>query len=361
MFGQCRRALLCNLNPKLNPFTCLQSFTSSAQQEAHSFTYAYLLNNCGFPPKTASHLSTRLRLSSSATPDGVLALFRSHGLSAAEIRRIVETYPNLLLHKSLQPKFSFLRSKGATDSDLVLIITKNPRILHFSLPPRYHLIHRFTLSDSSTLCAIKSCPSILYSNNPSRNIDTLLRHNVPHSKISMLLRYWASSLVAAHPSFHAAVLQVLNLGFNPNQTLFLVALRAKLVRKSLWDSKIQLYKKWGWSEEIVLSTFLRNPWCMLASEAKIEAMMGFCVRELGWDSLLLAKHSVLIALSLEKRVVPRASVLRFLLSKRLLKDVNWAAAFIASEDVFLKKFVLCFHKDASQLLKLYQEKRDAPR
>lgn len=148
----------------------------------------------------------------------------------------------------------------------------------------------------------------------------------------------------------------MELGFETSKTMFLIALRAKLVRKSLWERKVEVYRKWGWSQEVVLSTFVRNPWCMLVSEGKIEAMMEFCVIHLGWDALLFAKYPVLVALSLEKRVVPRAAVLQFLLSKGLVKDVNWASAFLVSDKIFLQKFVVSFEKEADRLLKLYEEK-----
>ena len=74
------------------------------------------------------------------------------------------------------------------------------------------------------------------------------------------------------------------MGFETSKTMFLIALRAKLVRKSLWERKVEVYRKWGWSQEVVLSTFVRNPWCMLVSEGKIEAMMEFCVIHLGCDA-----------------------------------------------------------------------------
>lgn len=372
MFGQYRRALLClNHNPNLNNFITANSislllhhslpFTSSSD----SFTFSYLLNTCGFSPQTATKLSTRVHLDNSATPDSVLALFNSHGFSLSQTRRIIQTYPNLLgysAHKTLSPKLTFLLSKGASTSDLITIVTKNPRILYFGLEhaisPRYDFIKKFTLSDESTLRAIKSCPSIVYLKYPAQNIQILLENGVPESKITMLLRYWGSCLVAVTPAFRNAVEEVKRLGFKPDKTLFLVAVCAKLVRKSLWEKKIELYGKWGWSEETVRSAFVRSPWCMLVSEAKIEAMMEFCVKQLGCDPLFFAKYPVLIAFSLEKRIVPRALVVQFLMSKGLVKDVNWAAAFIASESLFLRKFVVSFEKEASQLMKLYEEKRD---
>jgi len=70
-----------------------------------------------------------------------------------------------------------------------------------------------------------------------------------------------------------------------------------------------------------------------------------------------SQFSILLP-SLEKRVIPRAFVLKFLESKGLIKDAKLAAPFQLSECLFLKKFVYCFEEEASQLLKLYEEKKD---
>uniref|UniRef100_A0A0R0GYB4 Uncharacterized protein n=2 Tax=Glycine subgen. Soja TaxID=1462606 RepID=A0A0R0GYB4_SOYBN len=294
-------------------------------------------------PLACLRLPTRIRLRTSHDPDSILSLFKSHGFSDSQIRRIIQTYPYFLSYNSrkiILPKLNFLLSKGASTPDLIRIITKNPKILRLSLynsiTPRYDFIKRFMLSDDSTLRSVKVCPCIMLSKNPLLNIEFLLHNGVPESK--------------------NAVQEVMELGFETSKTMFLIALRAKLVRKSLWERKVEVYRKWGWSQEVVLSTFVRNPWCMLVSEGKIEAMMEFCVIHLGWDALLFAKYPVLVALSLEKRVVPRAAVLQFLLSKGLVKDVNWASAFLVSDKIFLQKFVVSFEKEADRLLKLYEEK-----
>ncbi|XP_027332556.1 uncharacterized protein LOC113847565 [Abrus precatorius] len=372
MFRYCRKTLFSlnhnrNLNP--TPFYFLQpslSFISSSEQ--HSFTLNYLINICGFSPETASKLSNRIRLVNSERPDSVLALFRTHGFSDAEIRRVIDGYPRILTsrsNKTILPKLNFLLSKGASSSDLVHIVTKNPRFLYFglqnSLTPRYYFIKSFLHSDHSTLLSIKSCPGIIYSKNPSHNVQVLLENGVPESKVAISLRYWPSSLVVFPPIFKNAVEEAKEMEFSPNNTVFIVALRAKLMRKSLWQRKVDLYKKWGWSEEDVISAFVRYPWCMLASEAKIEAMMEYFVNHLGWKSHMLAQQPVLIMMSVEKRLIPRAFVLQFLQSKGLIKDVNLAGAFKVAEKTFLKKYVNCFEKEASQLLKLYEERRDPSR
>ncbi|PKI65081.1 hypothetical protein CRG98_014550 [Punica granatum] len=76
-----------------------------------------------------------------------------------------------------------------------------------------------------------------------------------------------------------------------------------------------VYRNWGWSEEEFLSAFRKFALCMAASEDKINRTMRFFVDGMGWKPSPIAEHPILLTKSFEKRIVPRASVLQFLLSK----------------------------------------------
>ncbi|XP_057433953.1 uncharacterized protein LOC130726669 [Lotus japonicus] len=369
MFGVFhRRAMLCsNLNITITITrtpSFLQHFSSSKQ---HSFTTNYLINNLTFSPETASKLSTRVRLKNSDQPNSVLALFRTHGFSNTQLSKIIQTFPKLLSfnpNKTVLPKFNFLLSKGASTSDLVQIVTKNPSVLKQGLAntitPCYDFLKRFLVSDESTIYSIKYCPCLIYSKLPSINVQLLLQNGVPESRIAFLLRSYFYSACKQPDVFKKVVEEVKGLGFNPKSTHFIVAVTTKLMGSSLWERKVDLYKKWGWSEEVIGSAFLRNPCCMWTSMDKIEAVMEFWVNGIGWDSLMLAKYPVLFTSSLEKKIIPRAFVLQFLQSRGLIKDVK-SAPFKLTDDMFLQKFVNCFEEEASHLLKLYEEKMYQPR
>ncbi|XP_057432931.1 uncharacterized protein LOC130725745 [Lotus japonicus] len=368
MFGVLnRRALLCpNLNITIiKTPSFLHHFSSSKQ---HSFTTNYLINNFNFSPETASTISTRVRLTDSQNPDSILALFKSHGFTNSQLSRIIQSYPKLLSsdpNKTVLPKFNFFLSKGASNSDLVKIVTRNPFVLHLGLETTittcYDFLKRFLVSDESTIRSLKYCTCLIYSKHTSVNVQVLLENGVPESKIAFLLRSCAYSACEQPDNFKKAVEEIKEMGFKPNSTVFMVALSAKMLN-AMWERKIALYKKWGWSEEVVVSAFARYPWCMLASEEKIDTMMEFLVNRMGWDSLVLSKTPILLLLSLEKRVVPRSFVLQFLQSRGLVKDVKSATPFRISEKKFLQKFVNCFEEEeAAQLLKLYEEKKCRPR
>ena len=150
--------------------------------------------------------------------------------------------------------------------------------------------------------------------------------------------------------------EVMEMGIDPSRASFVPALYAKLLPKSMWDKKVELYKRLGWTDDTIREAFMKHPFCVLVSEQKIEACIGFFVNQLGWEPLEVASYPVLLSLSLEKRVVPRAAVLQFLMSRGLIKSCKHLFAYTVSEEMFLEKYVKCFKDQAPQLLKLYQEK-----
>jgi mTERF domain-containing protein len=66
---------------------------------------------------------------------------------------------------------------------------------------------------------------------------------------------------------------------------------------------------------------------------------------------------VVISFSLEKRIIPRCSVVQILIAKGLVKNNLALGTFLQlTERIFLEKFVIRFRDDAPQLLKVYQDK-----
>ncbi|XP_031258129.1 uncharacterized protein LOC116116174 isoform X2 [Pistacia vera] len=147
------------------------------------------------------------------------------------------------------------------------------------------------------------------------------------------------------------------MGINPKKSRFVTAIITMLVNpKSYWDKKIDVYKRWGWSEEEILTTFRKNPWCMMTSVDKIMGVMDQLVNKMGWEPSVIMKQSILLSLSLEKRIIPRASVLQYLSSTGLLKNnpYNPVTSFRLPEETFLQRFVNRYD-EAPQLMKLYRE------
>ncbi|OMO95357.1 hypothetical protein COLO4_15958 [Corchorus olitorius] len=128
--------------------------------------------------------------------------------------------------------------------------------------------------------------------------------------------------------------------------------------KSNWESKFDVYKKWGLSEEQIWEAFLKYPRVMSASEDKIAKTMEFLVNTMGYQPSAIAKQGSVIGRNLEKIIVPRGLLVQDLISNGLAIKFTLSSLFDQSEESFLKRFVYRFEDKAPELLKLYKQKVD---
>lgn len=343
---------------------------SSNAIESH--IVSYLVKNCGLSPKSAVLSSKYLQFKTSKKPDLVLAFFKTHGFSKTQIAALVRKRPRVLLsdpEKTLLPKLQFLYSNGFSSPDIAKVLSVCPEILHSSLEnqiiPAFNVIRTFLPSDQKVAGAIKRLPHILVSHLKDYvipNIKILQENGLPKSSTAWLLRYHPATFVTSLKLFSDIVERVKRMGLDPLVLNFVAAIHAvRGMSQSTWQRKIDIYKKWGWSEEEIIVAFGKHPWCMMCSEKKIMAAMEFYINKLGWDSSTIKRRPILISLGLDKRVVPRCSVTEVLQSKGLIRlnSSSLTSAILISEEMFLKKFVTPYKEEVPHLLKLYQEKLEA--
>ncbi|XP_027338310.1 uncharacterized protein LOC113852272 [Abrus precatorius] len=350
--------------PKWTPFLSTFSWKSSSiTSEQHSFTVSYLINNRGFSPETALKASKLVQFETAEKPDSVIAFFRNNGFSNYQINNIVRSAPNVLTcdpHKRVLPKIEFLHSKVTSIPDVVELVNRSPRIFYASLEkstiPTYECVRRYLKSDKETVYSILACRHFFGTDRVVQNVRLLRDVGATDSNISQLLRRRLSVILSSN--MRGVVDEVTEMGFDPSKSNFMIALLAKkVIPKSRWNAKVNALKSWGWSEELILHVFKRAPLIMLSSEGKINKVMGFWVNQLGWNSLAIAKKPEIFGFSLEKRIIPRAFVVQYLLAKGLRKEsASLLTPFAVSETVFLEKYVKSFEEDTCQLLKLYQGK-----
>ncbi|OIW04203.1 hypothetical protein TanjilG_00763 [Lupinus angustifolius] len=122
-----------------------------------------------------------------------------------------------------------------------------------------------------------------------------------------------------------------------------------------WESRLQSYQKWGWSREISLSAFRKFPFFMSLTEERFAKSMNFLVNDMGWPSEDIAAYPVVLAYSLEKRIIPRCRIIKILKSKDLIKNSLSIGTFTCrSEKSFLMKYVTKFLGDVPLLLDVYK-------
>ena len=236
------------------------------------------------------------------------------------------------------------------------------RSLKKQLLPSYDFL-KTVLVEEKVLATLKRAPRSFLcnvTNNMTPNIAHLRQLGLPQSTISFLVSNYPSEAFIKHTRFVEAVQRVMEMGFDPLKTVFVLAIQVLLkTSKPKLESKLELYKRWGWSKDMALSAFKRHPNCMLLSEEKITKAMDFLVNKMGWPSANIAINPVVLFLSLEKRIMPRFSVIQILLAKDLVKnDLSLSTILIRNERRFLEKFVIKFQDNIPQLLNVYQGKKD---
>lgn len=164
--------------------------------------------------------------------------------------------------------------------------------------------------------------------------------------------------ICKHSEFREIVNEVQKMGFNHLLTMFCFAIQAiRQLKKSVWESKIEVYGRWGLSKDEILAAFKRHPYCMLISEEKITKTMDFYVNKMGWLSTNIAKRPEALLFSLEKGIVPRCSVVQVLLSKGLIKKgISLHTFLLPGESTFLQRYLTGFREEVPHLLDVYKGK-----
>ncbi|KAL5077665.1 hypothetical protein RYX36_016649 [Vicia faba] len=355
---QCRNVLSLFFNPRY-----------FSHQSDNNLTLSNLVNSCNLSPETSLKLSKRLKLVKNPNgPDAVIQLFRNYGLSDSQLSKLVKKRPFLLLsdpQNTLLPKLKFLQSIGVSTTDFPKILIGNTSFLSANLEnnliPRYQIVRSLVRDDKEVVSALKHGSWIFYNdsmvNDSVPNIEVLRKLGVPQRYVSLLVCYFPSVAFNKHSVFVEAVDSVIEMGFNPLQLNFVLALRVIVsMDKENWESKFKIYAKWGWSRDVCLLAFRKRPQCMLMSEKCINKAMSFLVKDAGHTPEDIAKFPVILSRNLEKVLVPRFAVVKILKSSGLKKSGLTLGSFtLISGEKFLEKYVTPFQKDLPLLLDAYKD------
>ncbi|RZC82230.1 hypothetical protein C5167_045012, partial [Papaver somniferum] len=286
------------------------SDVTSSSDYGSEFVASYLINSCGLTQDKAISASKKLNFKTTSNPDSVISLLKTYGFT--HISKLINKSPFILSfnpHKTLKPKPDFLNSKGIYDTELANL---------FSI--------------------------------------ALFEEGVPESNISKYLICGPGDFAGDAHKFKGIVEKVKEMGFDHLQTKFLIAIHGLASMSEVnWKKKMELYKRWGWSEDQIQSAFRENPGCMTASEKKIMAVMNFLVNEMGYDSSVVAESPKVFSCKLKERVIPRCSVIKILVSRGLIKEKIVIGTFTKAVDkYFLEKIVIKYEKQVPELMKLFQ-------
>ncbi|KAL2485849.1 Mitochondrial transcription termination factor family protein [Abeliophyllum distichum] len=216
--------------PKKKP-----NFAKKLAKES-SYTISYLISSCGLSPEKAISASEKVHFESPERPNSVLTLLKKHGLSRTHIANLVRKRPSLLLsnpEKTLLPKLEFFKSIGVSKAHLGSIISRDPTLLARSLEnqmiPNYNYLKSVLLTDERVIAAVKRTSWIFLEDltkNLAPNIAVLKELNVPQSCIILLLTHFPEAIMQKSDEFRASVSEVVEMGFNPLRSLFVLAVHA---------------------------------------------------------------------------------------------------------------------------------------
>ncbi|KAK1292607.1 hypothetical protein QJS10_CPB17g01592 [Acorus calamus] len=327
--------------------------------KASDFTVSYFMNSFGLSLDSALKASKSVRIETTEIADSVLMFLKNQGFTNTQIARIVSVRPRLVL---FNPDEILKSSAGFPPSELRQVLSKNPTILTCSLEKRILPAIGFLkdmLGVKDIISIINRSRWILHSNLNELmrpKISALRDHGVPDYRVSAMIKQCPSSFLVSSDRFSEALMIVKEMGFDPSSSMFYFALgNVVWIEKSKWEEKMELYKSFGWSEDDIVSAFKKQPQIMAISKGKIKRMMDFFVKESGWGLSFVSRYPSLLLLSLEKRIMPRYSVTRALISHGLLNwDVNFNSIFLLNEAKFLEMYVIKYQEKVPQVIQAYQ-------
>lgn len=344
--------------------------TSTATVPAPFSLENYLVAACGFAPAQARLVSKKAfnelsreskrsseehscrRLISASNPDAILALLSGAGLSRADIAAVVFADP-LILRASVSkiaPRLVALRDRVGLSTPQIarFLLVASRALRRCDVVPKVEFFLSFLGSFDRVLAVAKANLGIFNANlekviKPNidlfrqrgvRNVPKICLHrprtlsfNLERVK-EFLLRAEELGVPAASPLFMQAVGVVTS--FPPEK----VAAKLDFFKRTL-----------GCSESEVSNAVSKMPQILALSEATLLRKIEFLVNEGAIEPQYIMQRPILLAFSLEKRLVPRYRVIKVLQGKGLLNS-NMSLSSLASlaEETFKSKFVDC-HKD----------------
>ncbi|KAL5543949.1 hypothetical protein UlMin_007733 [Ulmus minor] len=295
----------------------------------------------------------------------VVEFLRARGFRDEQICRLSMKRPTLYLLNAeniFEPKISFFKSLGFTDEDLAKLLSSEPYILERSLEnhiiPNIQVLRRILGPDENVIKAMKGCYWLIECDLEKfvqPNISMMLSHGVPMSLIVRMFLEQPRTLVLRPHYLNEIVTEVLKFGFVPSKLLFFLAIRSLAVSKTLWEQKLEAYGSFGLSKEEIYSAFRMQPLFMLASEKKIKKLMDFFINKMNIEPQVISKYPNLLMFSLEKRIIPRCSVLQLLISAGLLKKDRIIPVLFLSKKDFVEKVVKKYQDELPDIVKAHRD------
>ncbi|EEF30343.1 conserved hypothetical protein [Ricinus communis] len=215
-----------------------------------------------------------------------------------------------VLEKGLRWQISYASAR-------ILVSSLKNRIL-----PTINYLRGILETDEKVIYALNRCLRTLkYDTDAMVSNVGILRahgHGVLEPDIRSLTVWEPLSLMLRVDLFEQVVQEVKRMGFEPinKSKSFIYALQSMaVISRSHWERKREFLMSFGWSESEFLLAFRLQPFFMLTSEKKMKVLMEFFLTKLCLQPSDIVKCPNHFLVNLERRVIPRCSALKLLMSK----------------------------------------------
>lgn len=296
----------------------------------------------------------------------LIEFFQNHGFSATQTKKLISLRPQLLaskVDKTLKPKLKFLQSIGFSEDERSKILCCNPNILLSSiekqLTPSFDSLKIFMGSKAQAMAVIKRSPHIFnskISRSLQRTVQVLHQVGIPDSQVPEFISK-APIILTTNPKKMSKVgSRLKEMGFDVTSPAFRAAFAAmSVLSHSKMERKLETYRSLGFLDGEILNIFRLQPTCMFYSEDSIRAIVTFYVDRLHLSLSYLSQRPVFLLRSLERRVIPRCSVIQVLWSRDIVSEVGKLSSILmVSEKDFLQKYVTKYEAEVPEVLAAYR-------
>ncbi|KAG0450936.1 hypothetical protein HPP92_026500 [Vanilla planifolia] len=325
------------------------------------FIVQYLISQVGFSVEKANNASRYLsHVNSPSNPDKVIQFLRERGFEGHQIKNIVLQVPAVLcsnVEKTLNPKMKSLQEIGFSESELVRLIMKSPKILFLKgFLAKAAFCKSFfgstdclslLLKDGFFLCASlenRIMPNIAYLRSCRLSEEQIVKHLRRHPRLATLSREYFKEIVEKADKF----------GFVRGSDVFCRALSSicMMGQRSL-DARIKLLMNYGCSEAEISSIILREPGLFVYSVKNLKEKLDFLIRH-GCELSYMIRKPWILKFSYEKRIWPRIILIQLLKSEGFMKSKAtpyYAIRF--TEKQFIDIFISPYKQKMPELHEVY--------
>ncbi|XVE55473.1 hypothetical protein DITRI_Ditri03aG0161500 [Diplodiscus trichospermus] len=327
------------------------SATTQQLRPSHYFVDHFIQKHNFSPELALKVASSLISPRDTGNCDTIISFLKESGFSKSQIETVVKIKPSILssnLEKTIKPKFKIFRDLGCSTDDVADILSGDPSILRRSvddrIAPSISYMKSVLGSNAGVIKLLKTSAWFLQSDLQKTmmpNIEFMSSCGVSSSQIVRYLFSFPRFFLHKPESIKQLVKRAEEMGFNRKSKMFLAAIRMlSSMSEENWELKLRLFRRLGFSEEEIMSTFRTKPNVFAVSQRKIKNVTQFLLSRKNIDISFIINHPEVLICSLEHRLKPRLLVFEILESKNLLsRKISLATLFKMSEKRFREKYV----------------------